>query len=150
MPSARLRAVFAVCSPRRRLAPASRATCTLLYPSTHSYYRVPRAVPAGKSAVGLLSYLACAAKCQPVVYIPRAGDWVTAAKAGKGDAFFLRTLLRQNAGECVWLQRCCRRGVVLLFALTAESRARKRIYTNTARLHYLAPAPQISFWATLP
>ena len=48
----------------------------------------------------MLSYLACAAKRQPVVYIPRAGDWVTAAKAGDGDAFFLRTLLKQNAGEC--------------------------------------------------
>ena len=54
---------------------------------------------AGKSAIGMLSYLACAAKRQPVVYIPRAGDWVTAAKAGDGDAFFLRTLLKQNAGE---------------------------------------------------
>ena len=57
---------------------------------------------AGKSAVGMLSYLACAAKCLPVVYIPRAGDWVKAAKAGKGDAFFLRTLLKQNAGECAF------------------------------------------------
>jgi len=55
---------------------------------------------AGKSAVGLLSYLACAAQSLPVVYVPRAGDWVTAARAGNGDAFFLRTLLKQNAGEC--------------------------------------------------
>ena len=57
---------------------------------------------AGKSAVGMLSYLACAAKCQPVVYIPRGGDWVTAAteSRGDGDAFFLLTLLKQNAGEC--------------------------------------------------
>ena len=55
---------------------------------------------AGKSAVGLLSYLACAAQRLPVVYFPRAGDWVEAARAGKGDAFFLRTLLKQNAGEC--------------------------------------------------
>ena len=69
----------------------------------------------------MLSYLACAAKCQPVVYIPRAGDWVKAAKAGKGDAFFLRTLLKQNAGACA---RGCSAavvaGAVLLFALTAE------------------------------
>ena len=48
----------------------------------------------------MLSYLACAAQRLPVVYIPRAGDWVTAAMAGNGDAFFLRTLLKQNAGAC--------------------------------------------------
>ena len=109
---------------------------------------MPRAVPAGKSAVGLLSYLACAAKCQPVVYIPRAGDWVTAAKSGKGDAFFLRTLLKQNAGECACGCSAAVVSVVLLFALTAESHARKRMYTHTARLHYLALTPQISSWAT--
>ena len=57
---------------------------------------------AGKSAVGLLSYLACAVQRLPVVYIPRGGDWVTAAteSRGDGDAFFLLTLLKQNAGEC--------------------------------------------------
>jgi hypothetical protein len=48
----------------------------------------------------MLSYLACAAQRLPVVYMPRAGVWVSAAKKNYGDAFFLCTLLEQNAGEC--------------------------------------------------
>ena len=48
----------------------------------------------------MLSFLSCAAQGLPVVYIPRAGDWVTAAKEGWGDAFFLSALLKQNAGAC--------------------------------------------------
>ncbi len=36
----------------------------------------------------------------------------------------------------MWLQCCCRRGAVLLFALTAESHARKRI------LHCTSPLPR--------
>jgi hypothetical protein len=59
--------------------------------------RPPIRLFAGKSAVGMLSYLACAAQRLPVVYIPSAGDWVSAAKIGQGDAFFLRMLLEQNA-----------------------------------------------------
>ena len=50
----------------------------------------------------MLSYQSCAAQRLLVVYIPRAGDWVTAAKAGDGDAFFLHTLLKQNAGGCAF------------------------------------------------
>ena len=109
MPSARLRAVcaYAPCALFVPRAAASHLPLVHVHavPSSHSCYRVPSRPPmltAGKSAVGMLSYLACAAKCQPVVYIPRGGDWVTAAteSRGDGDAFFLLTLLKQNAGEC--------------------------------------------------
>ena len=46
----------------------------------------------------MLSFLSCAAQGLLVVYIPRAAEWVSAAKEGWGDAFFLCALLKQNAG----------------------------------------------------
>jgi hypothetical protein len=56
----------------------------------------------GKSGVGLLSYLLCAARRLPVAYISGAAAWVQEAKFGDtggrgGDAFFLSQLWMQNA-----------------------------------------------------
>ena len=51
----------------------------------------------GKSGVGLLSYLLCAARCLPVVYLSRTETWVQAAQRGEGDAYLLRKLWQQNA-----------------------------------------------------
>ena len=52
---------------------------------------------AGKSAVGLLSFVRCVARDLPCIYIPNAGLWVSAAQKGRGDEFFLKTFMRQNA-----------------------------------------------------
>ncbi len=54
---------------------------------------------AGKSAIGVLCFLACLARGLLIVYIPRAADWVAAAAEGCGDAFFVRMMLSQKAGE---------------------------------------------------
>lgn len=51
----------------------------------------------GKTAVGLLSFLYCAARGLPCVYIPNARDWVVAAQTGRGDEYFLGVFLSQNA-----------------------------------------------------
>ena len=51
----------------------------------------------GKSAVGLQAFFSCFARRLPVVYIPAASKWVAAAGDGRGDAFFLTELMRQNA-----------------------------------------------------
>ena len=52
---------------------------------------------AGKSSVGLLCFLYCVARGLLCVYIPNAREWVGEAQAGRGDEFFLKVLLRQNA-----------------------------------------------------
>lgn len=54
----------------------------------------------GKSAVGVLTFLACVAQRLPALYIPSAMSWVHAAREGRGDAFFLEQFVRQNAGAC--------------------------------------------------
>ena len=51
----------------------------------------------GKSGVGLQTFLACFAQGLPVVYIPSAQRWVSAAQRGEGDRFFLEHLVAQNA-----------------------------------------------------
>ena len=51
----------------------------------------------GKTAVGLLSFLYCAARGLPCVYIPNTRDWVVAAQTGRGDEYFLGVFLSQNA-----------------------------------------------------
>ena len=51
----------------------------------------------GKSAIGLLAFLASFAQRLPAVYISAARAWVEAAHDGRGDDFFLDTLWRQNA-----------------------------------------------------
>jgi len=76
------------------------ARSVAMTPCTHALDHVD-ACAAGKSGIGLLAFLLCLALGLPVVYITRAGDWVTAAMDGWGDFFFLRTLLEQNAGEMV-------------------------------------------------
>ena len=55
----------------------------------------------GKSVVGLLSFLAAFAQRLPVVYIPFAIEWVTAARTDDESAakYFLDAFLAQNAGE---------------------------------------------------
>lgn len=55
---------------------------------------------AGKSAIGVLCFLACLARGLLIVSIPRAANWVAAAADGRGAAFFLDVMLSQNAGEC--------------------------------------------------
>jgi hypothetical protein len=51
----------------------------------------------GKSAIGLLAHMVCAARGLVTAYIPAAKSWVDEAEGGEGDAFLLRTLWRQNA-----------------------------------------------------
>jgi hypothetical protein len=51
----------------------------------------------GKSGVGLLSYLLCAARRLPVVYVSTAGTWAGFARRGDGDEYFLQHFWRQNA-----------------------------------------------------
>ena len=51
----------------------------------------------GKSGVGLLSYLLCAARRLPVVYLSRTETWVLAAQQGQGDDFLLSAFWEQNA-----------------------------------------------------
>jgi hypothetical protein len=51
----------------------------------------------GKSGVGLLSYLLCAARRLPVVYLSRTETWIEAAQRGEGDAYLLSMLWEQNA-----------------------------------------------------
>jgi hypothetical protein len=51
----------------------------------------------GKSGVGVLTYLLCAHMGLPVVYIPSSKVWVSAARRGDGDAFFVETFWCQNA-----------------------------------------------------
>lgn len=52
----------------------------------------------GKSAIGLLAFLLCAARGKPAVYISRSAAWVRAAhEPGGGDAFLLKTFWLQNA-----------------------------------------------------
>lgn len=51
----------------------------------------------GKSGVGLLSYLLCAARRLPVVYLSRTETWVHAAQCGEGDDFLLSAFWAQNA-----------------------------------------------------
>ena len=51
----------------------------------------------GKSGVGLLAYLLCAARRLPVVYLSGTETWVVAAQSGDGDAHLLKRFWRQNA-----------------------------------------------------
>jgi hypothetical protein len=51
----------------------------------------------GKTSVGVQTFLTCFAQAMLVVYIPFAAQWVTAAKRGEGDKFFIERLLSQNA-----------------------------------------------------
>ena len=52
----------------------------------------------GKSSVGLLAYLLCAARGLPSVYISQSASWVTAAREpGGGDVFLLKKFWAQNA-----------------------------------------------------
>ena len=51
----------------------------------------------GKSGVGFLSYLLCAARRLPVVYLSRTETWVQAAQLGEGDVFLLSAFWEQNA-----------------------------------------------------
>jgi hypothetical protein len=53
----------------------------------------------GKSGVGLLAYLLCAARRLPAVYLSRTESWITAAQRGDdtGDAYVLSALWAQNA-----------------------------------------------------
>jgi hypothetical protein len=51
----------------------------------------------GKSAVGILTAAACAAKGLFIVYIPSAISWVSDAESGHGDSFFLDCFVKQNA-----------------------------------------------------
>ena len=51
----------------------------------------------GKSGIGLLSYLLCAARRQLVVYLGEMETWVQAAQRGGGDAFLLEIFWKQNA-----------------------------------------------------
>ena len=50
----------------------------------------------GKSGVGLLSYLLCAARRMPVVYLGKMETWVQAAQSGGGDAYLLGYFWKQN------------------------------------------------------
>jgi hypothetical protein len=80
---------------------------------------------AGKSGVGVLEVAACMAQGLLAVYIPRGGDWVAAAKAGLGNAYFLNEVLRQNAGAFGSPTCCCgctrmRRRCVLQRRLTVS------------------------------
>jgi len=47
--------------------------------------------------VGLLSYLLCAARRLPVVYLSRTETWVLAAQRGEGDGYLLAAFWAQNA-----------------------------------------------------
>ena len=51
----------------------------------------------GKSGVGLLAYLLCAARRLLVVYLSRAESWVAEAQRGEGDAYLLSAMWAQNA-----------------------------------------------------
>ena len=51
----------------------------------------------GKSGVGFLSYLLCAARHLPVVYLNSTQSWVRDAQRGEGDAFLLSAFWEQNA-----------------------------------------------------
>ncbi len=51
----------------------------------------------GKSAVGLLTVLACSAARLPVVYVSSALKWVAEAENGNGDAYLLKLFVDQNA-----------------------------------------------------
>lgn len=51
----------------------------------------------GKSGVGFLSYLLCAARRLPVVYLSRTETWVHAAQRGEGDGHLLSEFWEQNA-----------------------------------------------------
>ena len=51
----------------------------------------------GKSGVGFLSYLLCAARRLPAVYLSRTETWVHAAQRGEGDGFLLFAFWEQNA-----------------------------------------------------
>lgn len=52
----------------------------------------------GKSAIGLLSYLVCAARGFPVVYIPSPETWIAAARTPDGGcAYLLERFWLQNA-----------------------------------------------------
>lgn len=53
----------------------------------------------GKSAVGLLAYLACVAQGLPAVYIASAVSWVRSIRttSQEGDAFLLDAFMQQNA-----------------------------------------------------
>lgn len=53
----------------------------------------------GKSAVGLLTFLACYAQRLPVVYIPNAADWTSKVMQGlpHGDLYLLKQFMQQNA-----------------------------------------------------
>ena len=51
----------------------------------------------GKSGVGFLAYLMCAARRLPVVYLSRTETWVQAAQRGEGDLFLLSAFWEQNA-----------------------------------------------------
>ena len=53
----------------------------------------------GKSAIALLSYLLCAARGLPAVYIPSTLEWIKAANTERegGDIYFVEAFWRQNA-----------------------------------------------------
>jgi len=51
----------------------------------------------GKSGVGFLAYLQCAARRLPAIYLNGTQTWVEAAQRGEGDAFLLSALWTQNA-----------------------------------------------------
>jgi hypothetical protein len=51
----------------------------------------------GKSATGLLTFLVCAAKRLPCIYISSAIEWVGYANEGKAEDFLLDCFMRQNA-----------------------------------------------------
>ena len=51
----------------------------------------------GKSGVGLLAYLLCAARRLPVVYLCNTETWVEEAEIGKGHTHLLEAFWRQNA-----------------------------------------------------
>jgi hypothetical protein len=51
----------------------------------------------GKSGVGLLAYLMCAARRLPAVYLSSTAPWVDDAQRGDGDAFLLSAMWVQNA-----------------------------------------------------
>ena len=63
----------------------------------------------GKSAVGLLAFLAAFAQRLPVVYIPWSAEWVTAAKSSEAaaDKYFLEAFVAQNAGAYRFEWRAC-------------------------------------------
>jgi len=53
----------------------------------------------GKSGLGALCFKSCFALGHFVVYVSDAREWVTAARAGRGDEFLLERFFKQNADK---------------------------------------------------